>query len=111
MASGYEPGPLMRRFPLLSAIGFVLSGCPNQPIVTPPDPDAGPTEFVGRACNVDAECGTLRCDKVRRQCICLSDESCNTTLADGGPSPVRYCNNYTGLCVDSIAGCKASPKA
>lgn len=69
----------------------------------PPDPDAGPVEFVGRACNVDAECGSLRCDKVRRQCICLSDSSC--TPADPMAAP-RYCNNYTGLCVDEIAGCK-----
>jgi hypothetical protein len=66
-------------------------------------PDAGVAlDFVGRSCNVDAECGELRCDKVRRQCICLSDESCRSADPD---APLRYCNNYTGLCVTEIAGC------
>lgn len=67
------------------------------------DPDAGtaPVEVVGRRCNVDAECGELRCDKIRRQCICLSDESCR--VEDGAPP--RYCNNYTGLCVVEVSGC------
>ena len=97
----------MQRFPLLLALAFALSGCTNQ-VVPPPNPDAGPTEFVGRSCNVDAECGVLRCDRVRRQCICLSDSSCNKLLDDGGAAPVRYCNNYTGLCVEMIAGCKTS---
>ena len=89
----------------LCAIGalLTLSACP-PPKKPPIDPDAGPSEFVGRACNVDAECGSLRCDKVRRQCICLSDESCRP--ADPMAAP-RYCNNYTGLCVTEIAGCKA----
>ena len=89
----------------LTAVGAVLwlSACP-APRKPPIDPDAGPGEFVGRACNVDAECGSLRCDKVRRQCICLSDETCKP--ADP-MAPARYCNNYTGLCVTEIAGCKA----
>lgn len=65
------------------------------------DPDAGPSEFVGRLCNVDIECGSLRCDKQRHQCICLSDESCRGDLS----APPRFCNNYTGLCVDEITGC------
>ena len=78
----------------------------NNMMMIPIDPDAGPSEVVGRSCNVDAECGVLRCDKVRRQCICLSDESC-IPPPDSGVA-VKYCNNYTGLCVDVIAGCKSS---
>ncbi len=78
----------------------VLLGCPKSN----PSTDAGvPLDFVGRACNVDAECGDLRCDKQRHQCICLSDESCRGAAED----PVRYCNNYTGLCVTEIVGCTA----
>ncbi|MHB8877463.1 MAG: hypothetical protein ACYC8T_27540, partial [Myxococcaceae bacterium] len=68
----------------------------------PPPADAGALDFVGRSCNVDAECGELRCDKIRHQCICLSDESCKSPNAG---DPIRYCNNYTGLCVTEIAGC------
>jgi hypothetical protein len=79
-----------------------LCACPSSK--KPLDPDAGPDQFVGRSCNVDAECGSLRCDKIRRQCICLSDESCKSS----DPSaPQRFCNNYTGLCVTEIAGCKS----
>ncbi|MBK7858170.1 MAG: hypothetical protein IPJ65_06005 [Archangiaceae bacterium] len=86
---------------LAIAAATALCACPNNK-KPDPDPDAGPTEFVGRACNVDAECGSLRCDKVRRQCICLSDESCKSS---DPAAPVRYCNNYTGLCVAEISGC------
>ncbi len=90
----------MQRFAALVAVTAALCGCP-PPTYLPP-PDAGPLDFVGRACNVDAECGTLRCDKIRRQCICLSDESCRSPDPFAAP---RYCNNYTGLCVTEIAGC------
>jgi hypothetical protein len=77
-------------------------GCTQSGGRNPLNVDAGVSAFVGRSCDVDAECGALRCDKVRRQCICLSDDSCKT----GNPSdPPRYCNNFTGLCVDSISGC------
>lgn len=64
--------------------------------------DGGTIDFVGRSCNVDAECGALRCDKIRRQCICLSDLSCSADPTQ----PPRFCNNYTGLCVTEITGCK-----
>lgn len=82
-----------------------LAGCPvvNRPVPLPED--AGTADFVGRACNVDAECGALRCDRVRRQCICLTDESCRTGVNVG--SMPKYCNNFTGLCVEEIAGCRA----
>jgi hypothetical protein len=85
---------------VLVSLGAALAACP--PTVRTLPADAGTLDFVGRSCNVDAECGELRCDKVRRQCICLSDESCKSTNPE---DPIRYCNNYTGLCVTEIAGC------
>lgn len=94
--------PPMTRFAVLLALAAGLTACPRT-TTTPPE-DAGTVDFVGRACNVDAECGSLRCDKVRRQCICLSDESCAST---DPAAPPRYCNNYTGLCVTEITGCTA----
>lgn len=87
------------------ACAFALWGCPPGGGGGGGGTDAGATvDFVGRACNVDAECGDLRCDKIRRQCICLSDESCKSPNPD---DPIRYCNNYTGLCVEEISGCKS----
>ena len=92
----------MSRLVVLFALAAGLTACPRS-TTTLPD-DAGTVDFVGRACNVDAECGALRCDKVRRQCICLSDESCKPADVF---APPRYCNNYTGLCVTEISGCTA----
>lgn len=90
----------MSRFAALP-LAVALSACP----ISTPTPtevrDAG-QELVGRSCNVDAECGGLRCDKLRRVCICLSDDSCAPEQGTGLP---RYCNNYTGLCVSEITGC------
>lgn len=98
---GYFRSPM--RALAFSLCALALTACP--PRTTPPPPaDAGPVEFVGRACNVDAECGELRCDTVRHQCICLSDKSCESSDLT---APKRYCNNYTGLCVEEIAGCKS----
>lgn len=93
----------MIRILTVFALGCALLGCPTlrQP---PLAADAGTADYVGRACNVDAECGSLRCDKIRRQCICLSDLSCSS--ADPF-APPRFCNNYTGLCVTEITGCKS----
>jgi hypothetical protein len=49
--------------------------------------------------------GNLRCDPVRRQCICTSDQDC----ADLDPTgELVYCNNFTGLCVSDVAGCTAN---
>jgi hypothetical protein len=84
----------------VAVLALALCACPT-PVVTPPD-DAGTLDLVGRRCNVDAECGPLRCDSVRRQCICLSDESCKSSDPAAAP---KFCNNYTGLCVTEIAGC------
>ncbi len=89
---------------LAIAAAAVLCGCPPSTTLPPLPDDAGVADYVGRRCNVDAECGALRCDTQRRQCICLSDTSCKP--ADPLAAP-RYCNNYTGLCVDSISGCTA----
>ncbi len=97
MSSAYA-----RRALYLVALVTVAAGCSQNPGGRPDG--GGPVSFVGRACSVDAECGDLRCDTIRRQCICLSDESCQS--ADPA-APVRYCNNYTGLCVEEIAGCKS----
>ncbi len=92
----------MSRPVFVLALCGALLGCPANHRPPPLPEDAGVQDFVGRACNVDAECGALRCDKVRRQCICLSDLSCTS----GDPlAPPRYCNNYTGLCVSEISGC------
>lgn len=84
---------------LVALLSLGLAACPEQ---TKPPLDGGTLDLVGRACDVDAECGSLRCDKIRRQCICLADESCRSPNPD---EPPRYCNNYTGLCVTEIAGC------
>ena len=66
--------------------------------------DAGAL-LAGRSCNVDDECPGLRCDPIRRQCVCLSDNSCASAVDfDGNPLP--FCNNFTGLCVADVAGCK-----
>ncbi len=91
----------MKRLFLL--VPVLVLGCPRVP--SEQENDAGTTaDFVGRACNVDAECGALRCDKVRRQCICLSDLSCNPDNFGAQ----KFCNNYTGLCVTEISGCKGN---
>jgi len=78
------------------AIGLLaLGGCNNSK--GGGGDDGGINTIPGRACNVDAECGALRCDPIRRQCICLSDADC----------PNQFCSNYTGQCVDSVPGCTA----
>lgn len=92
----------MNRLSVLVPLVCALSACPVTRMPTPTDPDGGTVDYVGRACNVDAECGSLRCDKIRRQCICLSDLSCSADPTQ----PPRFCNNYTGLCVSEITGCK-----
>lgn len=91
------------------AVSGILAGCPNGGNRLP-DGGVIALDLVGRACNVDAECKAsdagvdLRCDPVRRVCICLSDLDCNRNPE----APVRFCNNYTGLCVANVAGCKSN---
>jgi hypothetical protein len=136
-------------------VGLALAGCSenknsNQPI--------DKQSLVGRSCNVDDECGELRCDAVRRHCICRSDDDCQPGFTcdatgcscklggsgcganedccsqlcedgscascpmegescDGACCPglvcenstcvVPVCNNFTGLCVANVAGCKS----
>lgn len=88
----------------LTAFGLALpAGCGPDPS----EGDPGPihSALIGRDCNVDQECGDLRCDPVRRQCVCLADEDCiNTVDKDSNPTP--FCNNFTGLCVATVNGCK-----
>ncbi len=87
-----------------SALLALASGCSNNS--SPRGADAGSvSRLVGRSCSVDDECGGLRCDAIRRQCVCLSDESC-ASAKDTDGSPLPYCNNFTGLCVAQVAGCK-----
>lgn len=93
----------MNRLLVVAALALAIFSCTRTPMPVE-TVDSGTTDYVGRACNVDAECGTLRCDTIRHQCICLSDESCLPTDATAAP---RFCNNYTGLCVTEISGCKA----
>ncbi|MFN7132560.1 MAG: hypothetical protein ACK4N5_10795, partial [Myxococcales bacterium] len=89
----------------MAALGLALPvGCGTDQDGTDPDPVR--SALVGRSCNVDQECGGLRCDPVRRQCVCLGDEDCiNTVDKDGNPT--AYCNNFSGLCVATISGCKS----
>jgi hypothetical protein len=81
----------------------LLAGCSGD--IKPPavPPDAG-SVVLGRSCNVDAECAGLRCDSVRRQCVCSSDDQCAQLDTGAG---LIYCDNFTGLCVASISGCKS----
>lgn len=74
-----------------------LAACTETPTTTPPVTKTDGGALVGRSCSVDAECGALRCDFIRKQCICLGDVDC----------PGGYCNNFTGLCVKEISGCKS----
>lgn len=83
---------------LTSALLFAAS-CSEPRKNTPADAGA---KAIGRSCNVDDECGGLRCDPIRRQCICGSDEDCAELDPTG---ELIYCNNFTGLCVATVAGC------
>jgi len=91
---------LRRTAPFLLA--GLLGACTNNP--PPAQPDAGTVKVIGRSCNTDDECGGLKCDLIRRQCICQSDDDCAEIHSEGD---LPYCNNFTGLCVATVAGCKA----
>jgi hypothetical protein len=81
-------------------IALLLAACGSQP-TNNTTPDTGPGT-IGRSCNVDEECGGLKCDPGRRQCICGSDDDCAKIHASDG---LVFCNNFTGLCVAKLAGC------
>jgi hypothetical protein len=88
---------------LVLMFGFGLFGvaCSGN---TPTHTDAGAFDggsAIGRSCNVDIECGNLRCDLDRHQCICLADSDCTDPK-----NP--FCDNFTGLCVANVSGCSDS---
>ena len=76
---------------LLASAAFGLAGCTSSSNAGNPD------AAVIATCSSDAECGAgFRCDRDSRQCVCTGDEAC--------PSG-KFCNAFTGLCVDSVPGC------
>lgn len=94
--------------PLRSAALFALTatlalaGCVQTP---PPDP-GGHSRGALRTCSTDEECldpdggPAFSCDRLRRVCVCTSDEMCQ-----GHPAGA-YCNAFTGRCEADVAGCK-----
>ena len=74
-----------------AALYVALAACKNgipQPPAALPD-----------TCSGDSECSAgFRCDHEMRRCVCTSDAAC----------PGKYCNAFTGLCVDTVGGCKAN---
>ena len=76
---------------LASAAALGLAGCTTSSNAGNPDAS------VIATCSSDAECGAgFKCDRDSRQCVCTGDEAC--------PSG-KFCNAFTGLCVDSVPGC------
>ncbi|MBI5548370.1 MAG: hypothetical protein HY901_31190 [Deltaproteobacteria bacterium] len=88
--------------PLATALLALTAACDETN--SPTRSDAGGLKEPGRSCNVDDECGGLRCDQVRKQCVCSSDEECAELHPAGD---FIFCNNFTGRCVEQVAGCKA----
>ena len=55
-----------------------------------------PAPTLPDTCSSDTECQAgFRCDREQRRCVCTGDDAC----------PGKFCNAFTGLCVDTIAGC------
>ena len=51
-------------------------------------------------CSGDSECGAnFRCDHEMRRCVCTSDAACPAA---------KFCNAFTGQCVDTVGGCTSS---
>lgn len=88
--------------PLAALLAAAALGCASP--VGPGPADAGATRLLGRSCSVDGECGGLRCDVVRQQCVCGSDFDCLEVHPEGD---LPFCDNYTGRCVARVAGCMA----
>ena len=83
----------MRRLTCLLALllGPATIGCKSS------SPGSNPDASVVPTCSSDAECATgFRCDRENRQCVCTGDDAC--------PSG-QFCNAFTGLCVETVAGC------
>jgi hypothetical protein len=94
---------MLNRFACALALSIALLGCSSSSTgSTTGTADAGGSS-VGRSCSVDVECGGLKCDPVRKQCICRADTDCAAIGArDGGVGPAPFCNNFTGLCVKAL---------
>src|SRR3954470_2390180 len=60
-------------------------------------PQAGAA--VPDTCSQDSECSDkFRCDHELRRCVCTGDDAC----------PGKFCNAFTGMCVDTVPGCTAN---
>src|SRR5438105_891298 len=71
-----------------AALAVSLAACKGS-VVQPP-------AAVPDTCSTDSECQAhFRCDLELRRCVCTSDAAC----------PGKFCNAFTGLCVDSVGGC------
>lgn len=76
---------------LFIALAVGVAACKNG---IPQPPAALPND-----CSQDSECGAnFRCDHEMRRCVCTSDAAC----------PGKYCNAFTGLCVETVGGCKSN---
>src|SRR5438105_4512764 len=79
---------MMLRKCVRAALALLLAACKNgipQPPAAVPD-----------TCSGDSECQAhFRCDREQRRCVCTGDEAC----------PGKFCNAFTGLCVDTVGGC------
>lgn len=76
---------------LCGLASLVLAACTSA---SSQAPDAGLPDL----CSTDAECQPgFRCDRGLRRCVCTGDDAC----------PGRFCNAFTGQCVDAVPGCTA----
>jgi hypothetical protein len=69
---------------LALSLAACKSGVPQPPTALPD------------TCSGDGECAAnFRCDPEMRRCVCTGDAAC----------PGKFCNAFTGLCVESVGGC------
>ena len=74
-----------------TALALALAACKST---VPPLPLALPG-----TCSGDSECASnFRCDHEMRRCVCTSDAAC----------PGKFCNAFTGQCVDTVGGCTSN---
>src|SRR2546430_2696480 len=81
----------MRKWCAWAGLAFALAACKSS---VPQPPAAVPD-----TCSTDSECQAhFRCDLELRRCVCTGDEAC----------PGKFCNAFTGLCVESVGGCSGN---